>query len=134
MLEGYFWYSAKQFDMLLHNNYCQLDNGEVVHYTEMNDKNKPSGKWDDYKYLGHGKYHHTTNQPLIERRRREKMETGIFIRAQIDGKWDSVDIGDPRLSDEEVFKWLRSRGGKNEFAERCVMVLLERNQDIVDRV
>jgi hypothetical protein len=61
------------------------------------------------------------------------METGIFIRAQIDGKWDSVDIGDPKLPDAEVLKWLRSRGGRNEFAERCVMVLLKRDQDIVDR-
>jgi hypothetical protein len=60
------------------------------------------------------------------------METGIFIRAQIDGRWDSVDIGDPRLHDIEVFKWLRSRGGENEFAERCVMTLLGRDQNIVD--
>ena len=60
------------------------------------------------------------------------METGIFIRAQIGGKWDSVDIGDSRLSDKQVLDWLRSRGGKNEWAERCVMILLGRNQNIVD--
>ncbi len=55
------------------------------------------------------------------------METGIFIRAQVDGKWDSVDIGDVRLPDAEIATWLRSRGGKNEWAEQCVMILLGRD-------
>jgi len=56
------------------------------------------------------------------------METGIFIRAEINGKWDAVDIGDKRLSDEKILEWLRSRGGENVWAENCVLVLLDREQ------
>ncbi len=60
------------------------------------------------------------------------MKTGIFIRAEVNGVWDSVDIGDKRIPDSTVIKWLRSRGEKNEWAERCVMILLERDQDAVN--
>ncbi len=60
-----------------------------------------------------------------------KMRTGIFIRAQVNGHWDAFEIGDPRLSDKQVFDWLRSRGGENPWAERVVMVLLGRRQDVV---
>lgn len=56
------------------------------------------------------------------------METGIFVRAEIGGKWQSVDIGDPRFTDKEVLKWLRSRGGNNPWAENCVLSLLGREQ------
>jgi hypothetical protein len=59
------------------------------------------------------------------------METGIFIRAQVDGKWGSYDIGDKTLSDKQVYEWLRRDKGKNILAERCVMVLLDRDQNIV---
>ena len=54
------------------------------------------------------------------------MNTGIYIRAEIDGKWDSVDIGDERLSNVQVLEWLRSRGGSNPWAESCVLLLLGR--------
>ncbi len=59
------------------------------------------------------------------------METGIFIRAQVNGKWDTYDIGDKQLTDAQVLAWLRSRGGKNTWAERVVMTLLGRNQNSV---
>ena len=62
------------------------------------------------------------------------MNTGIFIRAEIDGKWKSVDIGDSQLPNTEVVKWLRSRGGDNRLAERCVMILLGRDQTTVNEV
>lgn len=55
------------------------------------------------------------------------METGIYIRAQIDGRWENVDIGDPRVPDERIMEWLRSRGGSNPWAEKVVMMLLGRN-------
>jgi hypothetical protein len=60
------------------------------------------------------------------------VKTGIFIRAEVNGKWDNYDIGDKALEDKQILWWLRSRGGKNEWAERCVMILLGRNQDIVE--
>lgn len=34
------------------------------------------------------------------------METGIFIRAMIGNKAESIDIGDPRLSTEQLLRWL----------------------------
>ncbi len=54
------------------------------------------------------------------------MNTGIFIRAEVNGKYDSYDIADKAITDRQLLDWLRSRGGKNEFAERCVMILLNR--------
>jgi hypothetical protein len=63
-ITGYFWYSEQQAETVqhmgyYHKNYCQLDDGKIVPYTEWTHDNKPSGKWDDYKSLGHGKYLHT---------------------------------------------------------------------------
>ncbi len=54
------------------------------------------------------------------------METGIFIRAKLDDKWCSVDIGDNRITDQEILTWLKSRGGHNPFAENCCLILLGR--------
>jgi hypothetical protein len=34
------------------------------------------------------------------------METGIYIRAIIAGRGDSIDIGDPQLSAEQLLRWL----------------------------
>ena len=57
------------------------------------------------------------------------MKTGIFIRFEtIKGHWESLDIADKRIPDSTILTWLRSRGGKNIWAENCVMLLLERNQ------
>ena len=59
------------------------------------------------------------------------IETGIFIRVQVDGKWGAYDIGDEAVSDEQVLEWLRSRGGSNPWAEGTVMLLLGRRQGVV---
>jgi hypothetical protein len=34
------------------------------------------------------------------------LDTGIYIRAQIDGKWESIDIGDARTPAPVVLRWL----------------------------
>jgi len=57
------------------------------------------------------------------------LKTGIFIKAKVDGNWNSVDIGDPRLSDESLAMWLMLQ--EPESIKKVVMVLLGRNQDVV---
>lgn len=37
------------------------------------------------------------------------MDTNIFIRAHINGKPESIDIGDPRLSTEQLLRWLNTK-------------------------
>ena len=54
------------------------------------------------------------------------MKTGIFIRAKVEEKWGAVDIADLRIPDREILEWLRSRGGKNVWAENCILLLLGR--------
>lgn len=54
------------------------------------------------------------------------MNTGIFIRATVDGEVGKFDIGDPKLPTADVLSWLRSKGGKNSLAENTVLVLLGR--------
>lgn len=50
--------------------------------------------------------------------------TQIFVRAQgEDGTWHSVDIA--CLDRESLLRWLRSRGGSNEWAESVVLILLK---------
>jgi hypothetical protein len=34
------------------------------------------------------------------------MKTGIYIRMQIDGKWQSVDVADPRISAPRLLHFL----------------------------
>lgn len=60
------------------------------------------------------------------------IETGIHIRAQINGHWNSVDIGDPDLTDEQLLAWLRANPERRT-AERVVLLLLGRDQNAVDR-
>ena len=48
--------------------------------------------------------------------------TGIIVRALVDGRPASVDIA--CLDKESLHDWLRSRGGNNEWAEHVVMLLL----------
>ena len=57
------------------------------------------------------------------------METGIFIRAEVNGKWGNYDIGDKALNDVEVVRWMRQcyRDNGVEFYERLVLACLERN-------
>lgn len=50
-------------------------------------------------------------------------KTGIFVRAKdTTGKWKSVDLC--FLEKDSLLKWLRSRGGENQFAENVVGVIL----------
>lgn len=58
-ISGYFWYSRKQRQAILyHANFCQLDDGRIVEYSEWTTESKYTSLWDDVEYLGHGKYHH----------------------------------------------------------------------------
>lgn len=60
------------------------------------------------------------------------METGIYIRAEVNGKWGSYDIGDPAISDQVVLRWLRESSIEDgKFYPRLVMVLLGRNRESV---
>lgn len=52
--------------------------------------------------------------------------SGIYVRAKLDGKWDSYDIA--TLTAESLLAFLRSRGGKNEWAENCVLSMLGHQQ------
>jgi hypothetical protein len=49
-------------------------------------------------------------------------DTGIFVRAKNGTKWDSYDIA--QLERESLHAWLRSRDGKNLWAENVVLLLL----------
>ena len=48
--------------------------------------------------------------------------TGIYVRAQRDGKWVNADIAE--LDKASLNQWLRSRGGDNPWAESVVEILL----------
>lgn len=37
------------------------------------------------------------------------MVTQILIRACIGSKWESVDIGDPKLSADQLLRWMASK-------------------------
>lgn len=53
--------------------------------------------------------------------------TGIYVRAQLSsGKWINADIY--QLERDSLHRWLRSRGGKNLWAENCVLSLLGHEQ------
>lgn len=58
-------------------------------------------------------------------------ETGIFVRAKDEtGKWRTTDIA--HLDPKSLITWLRSRGGKNEWAEETVGILLGHGHGITD--
>lgn len=48
--------------------------------------------------------------------------TGILVRARNGTKWGNYDIAD--LDAQSLLKWLRSRGGKNEWAENTLGLIL----------
>jgi len=48
--------------------------------------------------------------------------TGIYVRAIVDGRLQSIDIA--CLDRQSLRDWLRSRGGNNEWAEHVVLLLL----------
>lgn len=50
-------------------------------------------------------------------------KTGIYVRAKLpDGRWVPADIY--QLDRLSLHRWLRSRGGKNLWAENCVLSLM----------
>jgi hypothetical protein len=57
-LDGYFFYSEKQKQVMENTKFVKLVTGDVVEYTECSlypDASvMPSGKWNDYKFLGRG--------------------------------------------------------------------------------
>lgn len=55
-LTGHFWYSDKQFLCTRRANIAVVGNDQEVVYTEMTSEPSPSGVWDDYIYVGYGKY------------------------------------------------------------------------------
>lgn len=58
---------------------------------------------------------------------REPDWTGILVRAQApDGSWMNADIG--QLDRESLHRWLRSRGGRNLWAENVVLMILGHEQ------
>ena len=58
-------------------------------------------------------------------------ESGVPVRAiGLDGKWGSHDIA--HLDRNSLHKWLRSRGGKNLWAENVVFILLNHNMISAD--
>jgi hypothetical protein len=59
----------------------------------------------------------------------KQVETGIFIRAFVNDRYGSFDIGDKALTDKQVLDWMRGKG--NNCAERVAMLLLGRDQDSV---
>jgi hypothetical protein len=56
--------------------------------------------------------------------------TGIYVRAMLEGKWGSYDIAE--LDRDSLSRWLRSRGGSNQFAEHVVMLLLGHSPEASD--
>lgn len=60
---------------------------------------------------------------LIDQKRLNLGPTGIFVRARgPDGSWGSFDIA--ALDSVSLHEWLRSRNGKNVWAESVVAVML----------
>lgn len=55
------------------------------------------------------------------------INTRIFIRAEINGEWQSIDIGDPRLSAEQFLRWLVTLKPEGQ------VVVIQRVQDIIDQ-
>jgi hypothetical protein len=55
--------------------------------------------------------------------REDFVSTGIYVRCEVPGDgFDAVDIW--CLEQESLMRWLRSRGGANEWAEITVALLL----------
>lgn len=49
-------------------------------------------------------------------------ETGIYVRATLDGKWGSYDMN--HLTPESLTEFLRSRDGENRWMEGVICALL----------
>ncbi len=61
------------------------------------------------------------------------LSTGVFVRAQDHtGKWTNADIADLELA--SLKEWLRSRGGRNDWAETTVAILLGFTSDEIEYI
>jgi len=61
------------------------------------------------------------------------LSTGIHVRAQDHtGKWTNADIADLELA--SLKEWLRSRGGRNDWAEATVATLLGFNSAEISKM
>lgn len=58
--------------------------------------------------------------------------TGIYVRAWLDGKCGSHDIA--TLEAKSLVAFLRSRGGENEWAEGCVLIMLGHKETVRDLI
>jgi hypothetical protein len=63
--------------------------------------------------------------------REDATETGIFVRAQFNNRFESVDIA--TLDVHSLKLWLRSRGGVNDYAERVIAMILGHDPDDITR-
>jgi hypothetical protein len=54
------------------------------------------------------------------------VETGIYVRLKVDDRWGSYDIGNIRVSDDQVWDWMN--GKDRLFVQNIVMTLLGRDQ------
>lgn len=59
---------------------------------------------------------------IVDPNRIGKNSTGIYIRAKYQESWGSYDIYE--LDKESLIKFLKSRGGDNQWAENVVGVML----------
>jgi len=50
------------------------------------------------------------------------IKTGIYVRAKSGDKWVTTDVAN--ITSRSLLVWLRSRGGRNDWAEDCVGILL----------
>lgn len=57
------------------------------------------------------------------------METGIYIRVQVDGSFHSIDIGDPDLPMEDIIHWMSKTDGQLLFYHRLIFTLLGRRKE-----
>lgn len=53
---------------------------------------------------------------------KEHWQTGIFVRAKVGDKWDSIDIA--TLDKPSLLSFLKSRGGDNRWAEDVCGIIL----------
>lgn len=56
----------------------------------------------------------------------DQQGTGIYVRARLEDRWGSYDI--VTLDRDSLIRWLKCRGGDNQWAENVVLALLGHEQ------
>lgn len=78
---------------------------------------------------GEGLVRHAPLRVDPERRHLGEM-TGFFVRAREDGEcWVNADIA--QLDQDSLFRWLRSCGGDNPWAEAVVLGMLGHDRSVI---